>query len=123
MHQETSVWTGLSVAQHDQLRRDLRRPPRMHLPMLDAYRSLAAEYAHRIAALVAANDIRGALWVADLWAHCDQACRGEPLRHERDNTYDPAARLSHLLPQRAQPDAETRRNRPARRQATRDRAP
>lgn len=81
MDSDRSIWTGLTVTQRQQLAHDLRQPPRLHMPLTAAQDSLLTEYAARIAGMVAHNDLRGALWLADLWAHLEAENRGEKLRH------------------------------------------
>lgn len=77
---ERSIWTGLTPRQQHQLTLDLRRPPRKHMTLAQAYAHVGLEYAVRVSALVAANDVREALWWADLWAYADAGARGHKRR-------------------------------------------
>lgn len=95
-HTRRSPWNGLTSAQCQQLDADLTVPHRMTMPKEQAYAEISDEYARRVAALLAANDLRGALWFTELWSHASAVARGEPLRHEvqqrrRIVAQDPAA--------------------------------
>lgn len=94
-----SPWFGLNAAQLMLIDEEIDSPERCRMKSRHAYADLADEFARRAAALLAANDVRGALWFADVWAYCDSHARGEPFRHAiRDGggivENDPATALS-----------------------------
>lgn len=77
-----SPWNGLTTAQCQQLDADLTVPHRLTMERAHAYADISDEYARRVASLLATNDLRGALWFAEMWSHTSAVARGEPLRHE-----------------------------------------
>lgn len=68
---ERSPWTGLTGAQLMELDRRHRERKLTDHSDSQAWRSVATEAARRCAALLAANDLRGALAEAEAWAFAD----------------------------------------------------
>lgn len=108
---ERSPWTGLTGEQMLELDRRHRERKLTDRTDSSAWRSVALEAARRCAALLSANDLRGAMREAEAWAYADSqeraSAEAERRRERRDlsramleyraGDSKPGQRLGHLV--------------------------
>lgn len=101
---QRSPWWGLTGSQLTRLDEDLRKPWRAHLKDPERHADVAVEYAQQGMALLAANDVRGALYFADLYQYA--RARADRLERPREAERDTMSRapISARLSVAADPD-------------------
>jgi hypothetical protein len=103
---DRNPWQGLNTAQLAELDAALTRPERVQLNPVEVYDQLSHEYGMRAARMLVANDLRGAMYAAEISEAAERMATGqqramevarEAINRMREiAAQDPAGRLVHI---------------------------